>query len=210
MRSIARKEGYAYSETAPYQVLRTPWLSFEEIRRIEAISRLLETFYNSGRFAASLRVLAQEEALSRQFERLSRHLEERGTGGNLSLTGWFEALRGFGAASLGEGALARLDDALCFDYCLTGYPGGNAPSFCKPNQEKGEAHRLPKGKPGERLRYYRRRFARDFRDRSGAEAVTEITFVYRSAPGEGLRVEVLDAEEIAFLSRKACAESPAP
>ncbi|HCS47583.1 MAG TPA: B12-binding domain-containing radical SAM protein, partial [Candidatus Aminicenantes bacterium] len=82
----------------------------------------------------------------------------------------------------------------CFDLCLTGYPGGNIPSFFETNAEKGERGApagLPAPKPGERVRYYRRRFARDYREKPWAEAVTQLIFIYRSAPGQGLQVEVL-------------------
>ncbi|HXE98397.1 MAG TPA: DUF4080 domain-containing protein, partial [Dongiaceae bacterium] len=34
MRAIAGREGYAFSESPPYTILRTPWLSYEDICRI--------------------------------------------------------------------------------------------------------------------------------------------------------------------------------
>ncbi|QWV98260.1 B12-binding domain-containing radical SAM protein [Geomonas nitrogeniifigens] len=194
MRGIARKEGYAYSEAAPYKILRTPWLSFEEIRRIEGISRLLDLVYNSGRFAATLQVFATDRPLSRLFNEAAQFFDSAGFLTNtLSLASLFDALWRFVAEWSDGEQRERLRDALCFDFCLTGYPGGNLPSFFAGGQEQGEPGvplRL-ESKPGERVRYYRRTFARDYRCTPWCEGPATITFVYRSAPGAGLRVQVL-------------------
>ena len=194
MRAIARKERYAYAEAAPYKVLHTPWLSFSEIRRIDGISRLLDLLYNSGRFATSLGVLGEKVPLSQVFSAAGEFFEAQGIAPNLSLPGLFEALWNFAQATLGEIEQERLRDALSFDLCLTGYPGGNTPGFFLAQPEKGERS-VPEGlgqaRAGERVRYYRRRFTRDYRKSPWSEGSTELIFVYRSAPGAGLQVEVL-------------------
>ena len=77
MRRIARDEGYRFSDTPPYKILSTPWLSFAEIGRIEAISRLIDLFLNSGRFGATLAELARTAPLARIFDKLAR-FRERG------------------------------------------------------------------------------------------------------------------------------------
>ena len=194
MRGIARKERYAYAEAAPYKVLHTPWLGYLEIRRIEGISRLLDLVYNSGRFAASLDELAASAPLSEVFADAAEYFELREVAANLSLPVLFQTLWCFAGSRLEGEALERLRDALSFDLCLTGYPGGNAPDFFAPTAEKVERSApadLPTAAPGERLRYYRRRFARDYRKKPCAEQATELTFIYRSSPGKGLQVEVL-------------------
>ncbi len=194
MRGIARKEHYAYAEAAPYKVLHTPWLGYLEIRRIEGISRLLDLVYNSGRFAASLDELAASAPLSEVFADAAEYFELREVAANLSLPVLFQTLWCFAGSRLEGEALERLRDALSFDLCLTGYPGGNAPDFFAPTAEKVERSApadLPTAAPGERLRYYRRRFARDYRKKPCAEQATELTFIYRSSPGKGLQVEVL-------------------
>ena len=194
MRGIARKEGYAYAEAAPYKVLHTPWLSFTDIRRIDGISRLLDLLYNSGRFAAALEELSARTPLSQLFATAAGYFESEGIASNLSLPVLFEALWRFAGSRLEDRELERLRDALCFDLCLTGYPGGNTPSFFSANVAKGERG-APAGllaaRAGERVRYYRRQFARDYRDKPWTEGAVELTFVYRSAPGEGLQVEIL-------------------
>lgn len=192
MRSIARKLGYAYSETAPYKVLTTPWLSFDEIRRIEGISRLLDTIHNSGRFAATLGVLAESAPLSELYAALEGYFEAQAIPPNLSILPLFEALWRFGSTLGVRLDKERLRDALTFDYCLVGYPGGNLPEFFRPEpkEERPVLKELPKARPGERLRYYLRRFERDYRVRPWHEAPAEICFIYRSAPGKGLTVEL--------------------
>ena len=194
MRGIARKEGYAYSETAPYKILHTPWLSFADIRRVEGISRLLDQLYNSGRFAACLEELAAGAALSTVFSQAAEFFEREELASNLSLPSLFEAVWRFACSRLTGEALERLREALCFDLCLTGYPGGTTPSFFESPQQSGEKEAppaLPAANSGERLRYYRRRFARDYRQKPWVEGPVQLTFVYRSAPGRGLQVEVL-------------------
>jgi anaerobic magnesium-protoporphyrin IX monomethyl ester cyclase len=194
MRGIARKEGYAYAEAAPYKVLRTPWLSFTEIRRVDGISRLLEQLYNSGRFKSALEELGTSAPLSEIFASIADFFDTQEIAPNLSLQLLFDALWRFAGSRLEGAQLDRLRDALCFDLCLTGYPGGNTPSFFASNVGKGERGApvgLPAARPGERLRYYRRQFARDYRVKPWTEGAVELTFVYRSAPGEGLQVEVL-------------------
>ncbi|GFO68365.1 B12-binding domain-containing radical SAM protein [Geomonas limicola] len=193
MRGIARREGYAYAEAAPYKILTTPWLDFWEVRRIETVSRLVELFYNSGRFVASLAVLTEKAPLSRVFAEVAVWFEERGLVGQLSLALLFEKLWEFAGERLAGEERERLQDALCFDYCLVGYPGGARPAFFTAQEEAvqaGAPAKLPKGGKDERVRYYRRRFARDYRQTPWQEGELVISFLYRSAPGAGLRVEV--------------------
>jgi anaerobic magnesium-protoporphyrin IX monomethyl ester cyclase len=193
MRTIARKERYAYQDLAPYKVLRTPDLSFSDIRRIEGISRLLELLYNSGRFLTSLEVLAATAPLSEIFASAADFFEDQGITANLSLPALFEAVWLYADSRLDAATLEQFRDALSFDVCLTGYPGGNAPTFFENKVEKSATPpaSLPAPKKGERIRYYRRQFQRDYRINPWKEEATVITFVYRSAPGEGLQVTVV-------------------
>ncbi|GFO61302.1 B12-binding domain-containing radical SAM protein [Geomonas silvestris] len=192
MRGIARKEGYAYAEAAPYKILSTPWLDFWEIRRIETVSRLVEQYYNSGRFVASLAVLAEKAPLSQVLAEAAVWFEAQGVAGQLSLAVLFEKLWEFAGERLAGGERERLRDALCFDYCKVGYPGGARPAFLTLQEEPaGAPPRLCKGGKDERVRYYRRSFARDYRNNPWQEGAVVLTFWYRSAPGAGLSVEVI-------------------
>jgi anaerobic magnesium-protoporphyrin IX monomethyl ester cyclase len=195
MRGIARKERYAYSAAAPYKILHTPWLSYAEIRRIEGISRLLDLLYNSGRFAATIEELAARAPLAETFAAAAAFFEAEELAHNLSLPLLFEAVWRFCQASAADDAREPLRDALSFDFCLLGYPGSNTPSFFTVLAQEKESPPppadLPSAAKGERLRYYRRLFARDYRRTPWLEEPTLLTFVYRSSPGKGLTVDLL-------------------
>lgn len=193
MRGIARKEGYRYQESAPYQVLCTPWLDYRELRRIETVSRVVEQWYNSGRFKTALATLAADVPLAELFVAAAAFFEAEGIAATLALVPSFETFWAFGAARVPADERELLADALSYDYCLTGYPGGNLPSFFQANVPKGAQGAPPKigtARPGERIRCYRRRFLREYRQTPWGDGGTDLTFVYRSAPGEGLTVTV--------------------
>ena len=122
MRKIAAEENYAYSATPPYKVLRTPWLSFAEICRIETISRLIDLIYNSGKFRTVLTLIAGTLPLSRFLATAARQWEDAQTLPNLSQPELFETLWRCAAGFLPEGELAEFRDALCYDFCLADYP----------------------------------------------------------------------------------------
>lgn len=46
-----------YSAKAPYEVLATKWISFDDVLNIRLVEEMLELHYNSGQFVQSLRVL---------------------------------------------------------------------------------------------------------------------------------------------------------
>ena len=52
-----REFGIIASASSPYQVLKTKWLSFEELVMLERISDMIELFYNSRFFIRSLPVI---------------------------------------------------------------------------------------------------------------------------------------------------------
>lgn len=57
-----RKEyGIVYREYPPYEVLRTRWLSYEEILKVKLVEEMLEVYYNSGQFALTVKVLELTE-----------------------------------------------------------------------------------------------------------------------------------------------------
>jgi radical SAM superfamily enzyme YgiQ (UPF0313 family) len=53
----AQEYGISYREKAPYEVLATNWLSYDEILNIRLVEEMLEVHYNSGQFLRSLSVL---------------------------------------------------------------------------------------------------------------------------------------------------------
>lgn len=49
--------GMVYSDTPPYDVLKTAHVSFEQIQKMKRFARYWDILYNSGRFARSVRLL---------------------------------------------------------------------------------------------------------------------------------------------------------
>lgn len=55
----AKEYGIVYHTRAPYEVLSTNWLSYDELLEIRLVEEMLELHYNSGQFLTSLAVLEQ-------------------------------------------------------------------------------------------------------------------------------------------------------
>ena len=53
----AKEYEMVYHSTAPYEVMKTKWLSFEEVLKIKQVEEMLEVYYNSGQFEVTMKVL---------------------------------------------------------------------------------------------------------------------------------------------------------
>lgn len=200
MRRIARTDGYAFSDHPPYKILRSPWLTFAQVTRIETIARLVDVYYNSGRFAATLTVIGELTPLSRFFADFARFWEGEHDGGSLSLSETFERLYRF-LRSWQEGQPAeQLRDALCFDYCRCEYPvAGRLPTFFPPDAAAGQGERdsvkeLLRRCPvpsGSRVRTFVAAFARDHRLSAAAAGPVRVVFIYISTAGKKMEVRLL-------------------
>ena len=62
MRLNARSKGLKYSPLPPYEILQTPTMTPDELRRAMDISRMVDLYYNSGAWQAVTRELICEEA----------------------------------------------------------------------------------------------------------------------------------------------------
>lgn len=201
MAEIACREGYAFSDMPPYTILRTPDLSFEQVGRIEKISRLLDLYYNSGRFARSLALLNNAVPLSAFFDRMAGFMEQHADTGQLSLKSLFEVIELFAGEILPVKIRDGFRDALCFDFCMGEYPTeGSMPAF-SPVEWKRSRRTMPGHllepilahveKPtGSRVRTFAARFLNDYRTLPPEPGTVTLIFVYVSAPGHGLKVEV--------------------
>lgn len=49
--------GLVYREHPPYEVMRTNWISYDEILRIKLAEEMLEVYYNSGQFEVTMKLL---------------------------------------------------------------------------------------------------------------------------------------------------------
>lgn len=197
MRKIAESSGYRFSQSPPYTILTTPWLSFDDISRIETIGRLLDLFYNRGGFDAALRVTNKGMGFSELFDHMA------GQAGGEQLTGrstlrTYELFADLVLPLLPELGRDKLRDALFFDYCCTEMPlKGKLPAFVSDHHDRcawpgrndlPQELELP---PDGRIRAFRYIFARDYRTDAWKGQPTVITFVYASVAGRGLQVRVL-------------------
>ena len=204
MVEIAAKEEYAFSANPPYTILRTPYLSFVEIGQIEEISRLLDLYFNSGRFKCSLATVAGYLNLSVFFDTMAYFMRKESAGGQISLKNLFELMWRFGLEMLPAEAGNSFREALCYDFCCGEYPStGLQPSFF-PEEWKVSSNVLTRKtidtvlakveKPfGSRVRTFTARFSQDYRLSPPKPGRVDLIFVYVSASGQGLRVETFSA-----------------
>ena len=54
LRDNADQFGYVYLKTPPYTVLKTDWISYEELQKLSHIAEVLERYLESGRFVHTL------------------------------------------------------------------------------------------------------------------------------------------------------------
>jgi len=197
MRRIAAAQGYAFSDAPPYQILHTPWLSFADVCRIVSIARLLDLFFNSGRFTAALAFVARTAPLARFFDHCARCCAELPGEPEAGRHGVYELFRRCGETFVGDEEREDLGDVLAFDFCCREYPAaGSLPSFLAVGSGGGkwgkgkEADPGVEAAPGSRVRTYTRTFGRDYTVTPWGKGHVVLTFVYVSAPGEGLRIFV--------------------
>lgn len=57
MEECAKEYGILYRDYAPYEVLQTNFISFDEVAKLKGVEEMVEIYYNSGQFAASINYL---------------------------------------------------------------------------------------------------------------------------------------------------------
>lgn len=79
MERMAQEYGCVYLDREPYEVLKTKWISYEEILSLKQVESMVEIYYNSGQFQHTLPLL--EELFSSPFalyQKLGEFYEEKG------------------------------------------------------------------------------------------------------------------------------------
>ena len=196
MREIAKREGYRYSNSPPYTILSTPWLSFNDIGRVETIGRLLDLFYNHGGFGQALHFMQQRMSITRLMDMASRTNAGEDLSGR-STRRTYELFAHLTVPLLSETERYQLYDVLFFDYCCREMPLlGKLPAFIADRQQEcawPSRRDLPDGlalPEGSRIKIFTFRFLRDYRSEEWQEMPVTVTFVYASVAGGGLRVIV--------------------
>ncbi len=194
MREIARREGYLFSESPPYTILRNPWLSYADICLVETIGRLLDLFNKHGGFAASFRILERDRSFSAILDLMARQASNE----NLSSLSCRRVYELFARLAEPLADRAALHDALLFDYCRSEMPlMGKLPLFAVEQQENcswpalrdlPSSLEIPRDS---RVKSFRYEFMSDYRTGDTSGGATTLTFVYISGAGRGLQVITL-------------------
>ena len=197
MREIARREDYRFSDSPPYTILRNPWLSYDDIGRIETIGRLLDLFHNHAGFEHALRFMQQRISMSALFDRMAREVTGESLFGR-STRRLYELFAHLSHPLLPETERHQLYDVLFFDYCRSEMPLlGKLPAFIADRlQECAWPSRrdLPDGldlPEGSRVKMFRFRFSKDYRGDVWHDGLVTVTFAYASIAGQGLRIVLM-------------------
>lgn len=77
MQEHAEEYGLVYKSRPPYEVLKTKWLSYDEISRLKRIEEMVEVYYNSGQFSHTMTWLVKVfESPFRLYEELGDYYEK--------------------------------------------------------------------------------------------------------------------------------------
>ncbi len=117
------KYGIVARDTAPYEVLYTDALSYDELLRLHGIEELTDSYYNSRRFTASLAYLTGLRTPFAFYEGFADFFRENGLDEHPpSKTGQFDALYRYGCSIEGVEP-DRLGQLLKLDFFLRERPG---------------------------------------------------------------------------------------
>jgi anaerobic magnesium-protoporphyrin IX monomethyl ester cyclase len=140
-------------------------------------------------------------SLAEFFDKMAYFVKNEPTGGQLSLKNIFELMWRFGDGILPVETGNSFREALCYDFCRGEYPStGIQPSFF-PEEWKTSLGSLTRKtvddvlakveKPfGSRVRTFAARFSHDYRTSPPRPGLIDLIFIYVSASGQGLRVEI--------------------
>ncbi|OON93879.1 MAG: hypothetical protein ATN31_05075 [Candidatus Epulonipiscioides saccharophilum] len=78
IRHEAQQHGIVYKDNSPYEVLKTNYISYEEISKLHIICEMVERYYNSNRFERTLNYLFEVYPTPFFFfEKLAQYWEEK-------------------------------------------------------------------------------------------------------------------------------------
>ncbi|MDY3919602.1 MAG: B12-binding domain-containing radical SAM protein [Candidatus Limivivens sp.] len=119
MHEKAEEFGIVYRARAPYEVLKSGWISYEDLLKLKSVEEMVEVYYNSSQFAHTMEYLEPlfPDAFS-MYESLAAFYEEKGyTGQSHSRMGRLNILREF-ALEVPGCSRAVCEDCLLYDLYL--------------------------------------------------------------------------------------------
>lgn len=116
LRRQADQYGIVYSDAAPYEVLYTPNLSQDDILLLKDIAMVVDWYFNSKRYPASMALLLLHETPFARFRQIATHLRKNDIfSAPRTQAQRLAALYRAGQASIAETLAPYLPDAICFD-----------------------------------------------------------------------------------------------
>lgn len=107
-----------YHAKTPYEVMKTKWLSFDDVLKIKQVEEMLEVYYNSGQFEITMKVMEPLfDSAFAMFQELGVFYEEKGYFGmSHSRIRRAEILLEFmREQKSGDAVLQMLEESLTFD-----------------------------------------------------------------------------------------------
>ena len=142
MERDAESFGMVYSPFPPYEVLKTRWMTYEELRSLHRTEDALERYYNSGRFETTLQYLLEGESDYFGFyEALGEYISTEYQGRTIGLKDQYKILLDFSKAyGRDEKDSFVLNELLKYDWLLHNKKQ-YVPEFLDRNHEKNHAYK---------------------------------------------------------------------
>ena len=111
------KYGIVCQDIPPYEVLHTDWLSFEDILKLKQVEDMVERYYNSMQFEASVKFMVQRADTPFDFfMQIGQFFHDKGYDAmQQSRIGNYEILYEFAKTKLGQEDIKILEQLLIFD-----------------------------------------------------------------------------------------------
>lgn len=141
MESYCGKHGWQWMSDAPYEVLSTPYLGYDDIQFLKDVEILLDAYWNSHNFDTTIRFVQSRKSLWSFFRALAGYCGKRAVFSMQRKPAfWYELLSDFiKGDSRPHDDSSALTELLRFDFIAAGKKG-SFPAWCGHNYTK-EAHR---------------------------------------------------------------------
>jgi len=119
MENMVEDYGIIYQSTAPYQVMQTSNVSWQEMSQVRKVESIMDIYYNSGRYQTSMEYILTEIKISawRLFHGLANYYSEQGL--DLRMRDWEKCARVLKEYLVRDQQIVEevLLDALRVDWC---------------------------------------------------------------------------------------------